>query len=661
MRKAYAATPVARLSAVSSIVRVLTVLGIGFALAAAPASSVSATPQVSAAGDLDDFAIESFDSDYVLTRDADGHARLRVTETIVAIFPTFDQNRGFYRDIPEYRHGVQLHTSVESVVDESGDPVPYSTEYYYDFFSVALGDDSYVHGRQTYVITYEQVDVIEAFADTGADEFYWDVNGTGWAQFFGRTSMTLRVDAELAPALTGDQACYTFDDCDEPLVATPEADGAVTFRAAEHALQPNESLTVAIAFEAGTFEPGEVVVPPSDDPGYEPPVPAPSWWDQFGPFVLGPVALLVSWIAAGTQASDRSRRTGPSDIIVPQYVPPKDLNLMVAAYLAGRPERAFAAQIVALAVRGNVRLLDHPTDSVAPYEVELVGVDGLDELETQLLRAVFGENLRAGTRIPLGSTNDTLGTRLTGVYRAVDSRLKKDGLQGPARPTVLWSILCVVAVAVAVFAGFDALRRFSDDSNAELGLIAAGVAIWSAMGTIGRRSTVATLSRAGRERNDYLLGMRDYMELAEEDRIRMLQSPEGAERVDVDDRAQLVKLYERLLPYAIIFGIETRWSEELSVKAVEAGVPVTWWSGSDEFSAWRLNSTIQRIRLASPAPPRPVVAKARTSSSGSGWGGWGSGGSSGGWRGSSGSSFSGGSSGGGFSGGGGGGGGGRGR
>ena len=187
------------------------------------------------------------------------------------------------------------------------------------------------------------------------------------------------------------------------------------------------------------------------------------------------------------------------------------------------------------------------------------------------------------------------------------------------------------------------------------------VAFFAARGVYSSRSTIAPLSARGKEQNDYLLGMRDYMQLAEADRIRYLQSPEGAERVNVDDRVAMVKLYERLLPFAIIFGIEDKWAEELTVKAVAASVPVTWMSGSNEFSAWRLNSTIQSIRRSTPQPPRPVVAKQVSSSSGSGWGGWGSGGSSGGWSGSSGSSFGGGSSGGGFSGGGGGGGGGRGR
>ncbi len=646
------------------LARVAAVVAVGTALVFAPAGAVTAGS--AAQQDLDEFEIESFAADWVLTRDAEGHAHLQVTETIVAVYPDFDQNKGFYRDIPEYRHGVQLLTQVDSVVDEFGQPVPYTTEYYQDFFSVGLGDDTYVHGRQTYVISYRQVDVVEAFADTGTetgtDEFYWDVNGTGWAQPFGRASMTLTVDPSLVPALTGAADCVVLTgECDEPLTQTTALDGSARFTAASTDLAPNESLTVAIAFTAGTFVPGTVVVaPPSEEyePGYEPVYQPPTFWQIFGPFILGPAGIVISLIAGSTQSSDRSRRTGASDIIIPQYTPPDGLNVMVAAYIAGRPERAFAAQIVSLAVRGNVRLLDHPTDSSAPFEVELLHRNGLDDLETKLVHAIFGADPSPGRRVPLGSSNTTLGTKLTDVYRSVDKKLKSEGLQGAAKPTALWSVLFFGSVVVVIVAGFDAAWRLLNDGNFEFSAVAAVVAFFAARATYSRRSTVATLSSVGRERNDYLLGMRDYMELAEEDRIRVLQSPEGAERVDVDDQTQLVKLYERLLPFAVIFGIEREWSEELTVKAAAANVPVTWWSGSNDFSSWRLNSTIQQLRASTPEPPRPVVAKMRSSSSG---GGWGSGGSSGGWSGSSGSSFSGGSSGGSFSGGGGGGGGGRGR
>jgi hypothetical protein len=444
------------------------------------------------------------------------------------------------------------------------------------------------------------------------------------------------------------------------------------FSAASTVLMPNESLTVAIAFEPGTFVPGDVVVPPPTDDGgedwgdYEDPVYAPpTFWEAAAPFIVGPAGVIIAFIAGTTQGADRSRRTRASDIIIPQYAPPHGFNVMVAAYIAGRPERAFAAQMVDLAVRGNVRLLDHPTDAAEPFAVELLHRNGLDTVETKLLGAMFGSDPEAGRRIPLGSSNTTLGTKLTDVYRSVDKKLKGDGLQNTPRPTALWSTLFFLSVVVVILGGLVAFSRLSGDGAFEATAASTVVAFFAARATYARRSTVAPLSDRGRAINDHLLGMRDYMQLAEADRIQMLQSPEGAERVDVDDQAQLVKLYERLLPYAVIFGIEREWSEELTVKAAAANLPVTWWAGSSDFSSWRLNSTIQQLRASTPEPPRPVVAKAKASSSGSGWGGfgggWGTGGSSSGWSGSSGSSFSGGSSGGSSSGGGGGGGGGRGR
>ena len=47
--------------------------------------------------------------------------------------------------------------------------------------------------------------------------------------------------------------------------------------------------------------------------------------------------------------------------------------------------------------------------------------------------------------------------------------------------------------------------------------------------------------------------------MAEADRIKMLQSVEG-----VDTSAEgIVKLYEKLLPYAAVFGLEESWMKEM--------------------------------------------------------------------------------------------------
>jgi uncharacterized membrane protein YgcG len=630
------------------IARLVAVLGIA-ALAVLPAS-----PAAAARADVDDFDIASFDADYLLSRDADGHATLAVTETIVAVFPEFDQNRGLIRDIPEYYNGVRLSTEVIGVVDERGEPVPYTTEYYLDFFSVLLGDDDFVHGSTTYVISYVQRDTIRPFKDTGADEFYWDVNGTGWSQPFGRVTGSVTIAPDLVPALTGQAACYAGGSgCDHDLVRVDGADGSAAFDAAATGLGPLESLTVAIAFAPGTFVPGEEVIPPpSLDPA---PTESLTWWERFGSFLLAPAAIGVALLAGVTQVTDRTARTRASGTIVPQYTVPEGVNVMVAAYVAGFPERAFPAQVVSLAVRGRIRILDHPDDRDEPFALEVLDAGGLDPLESRLVDAIFGDGARPGVRRSLPRGGSALGSRVTPVYKAVEARLKSEGLRRGSRPTVLWTVLAALAVVIVVVAGLDVLRGVlgGDEGITMIALIAA---VWGAARTWNRRSTRAELTEKGRGWNDYLLGMRDYLELAEEDRIRVLQSPEGAERVNVDDRVAMVKLWERLLPFAVIWGVEDRWSEELAVRALAAGIPVDWLAGSGDLSAWQMRSTLQGVRGATPAPPRPVVARAASS------GGWSSGRSGGGWSGSSGSSsFSGGSSGGGYSGGGGGGGGGRGR
>ena len=74
--------------------------------------------------------------------------------------------------------------------------------------TIAVPKGQYVHGKQTYVITYTQQDVTKYFSDTGDDEFYWDVNGTGWEQPFGEVSATVKLTGSLASKLNGKTACY---------------------------------------------------------------------------------------------------------------------------------------------------------------------------------------------------------------------------------------------------------------------------------------------------------------------------------------------------------------------------------------------------------------------------------------------------------------------
>src|SRR5690606_32207029 len=131
-------------------------------------------------------------------------------------------------------------------------------------------------------------------------------------------------------------------------------------------------------------------------------------------------------------------------------------------------------------------------------------------------------------------------------------------------------------------------------------------------------------TKLGVTTKEHLLGLKEYMQIAERDRIKFLQSPKGAEKTPVDtkDKQQLVKLYEKLLPYAMLFGIEKEWIKQFA-KLYEQ--PPEWYSGSRSFNTGVLAGAMSGFSTAASSS-----FSAPSSSSGSGFSGGGSGGGGGG-------------------------------
>ncbi len=90
------------------------------------------------------------------------------------------------------------------------------------------------------------------------------------------------------------------------------------------------------------------------------------------------------------------------------------------------------------------------------------------------------------------------------------------------------------------------------------------------------------LTQEGRRINDELDGLKLYMTMAEADRLKVLQAPDTAERLpalagpDGTDKGEIAKLHERLLPYAVLFGILPQWSEVVKHAYEEAEYAPAW-------------------------------------------------------------------------------------
>jgi hypothetical protein len=156
------------------------IIGIFLAFSLAPTSP--------SAADVNDFSFESFDATYEISvnEDEDKRPEMIVTEKLVALFPMVEQNRGIRRSIP--LKSYQLfpgQIEVVSVTDEKGKAREFEESTDEEFLHLAIksSDNSYVFGKQTYVIKYKQNWILSSFESRGSErttEFYWDINGNGW-------------------------------------------------------------------------------------------------------------------------------------------------------------------------------------------------------------------------------------------------------------------------------------------------------------------------------------------------------------------------------------------------------------------------------------------------------------------------------------------------
>lgn len=616
----------ARITAALTVLLILCTTSIAGAAPASAAVGLSSTHQAVASDDLDNFAVESFSGEYRLDRDEAGRSTLTTTERIEAIFPDYDQNRGLIRDLVRVHDGRETALQILSVTDGNGRDRPYSTEQSGDFLSVimAVPEGEYVHGAQTYIIDYTQRDVTRFFEDTGRDELYWDINGTGWAQPIGRVSARVLLTAELIVAFTGEVSCYSGA-FGEQLPCDLTTDD-VSVMAQTTGLAPGENMTLALGFAPGTFTAA--------------PTPEAPFLQRVPLLIWAGIASCVAGTATFIVALVRGRRVRTGRAIIAQYEPPEHMSAALCAYMLRKNAKAMTATLLDLAVRRKIRLLrDDPSDQ---YGAQALDRTGLLPLEDHTYQRIFTgrggtSGVAPGASYWFSKTSTRLGDASKLLITETAAEAKRSGLIKRVNATAIIAVVMLMLLALglpvlhAVILGQFTLMTV---------LLAVGVNIlvWLLVFMVGALSIRKRASYEGSLLLDHLEGLREFIRLAEADRIRMLQSASGAE---VNEQ-RIVQVYERLLPYAVLFGFETEWQGELAKYYRE--LTPDWVSGTGANSG-SFSHTLPLTSFAGTVMSSRVTPSASSGGSGSG---------------SSFSSSSGGSSGGGFSGGGGGGGGGRG-
>jgi len=527
-------------------------------MAAVLVSMTVGSPTIAHA-DVNDFLISSYDADYHLTRDSQQHAQLDVTERLTAVFPQADQNHGIQRAIPTTYDGHPVAVSITSVRGDTGTGLQYTTSDSGDYRLVRIGDPNiYVHGPTHYVLRYTVRDVTKNFADH--DELYWDTNGTEWAQHISSVTARLYLSGAVASAYTGRNACYqgpsgSTESC--PVSQTVTGGERVLTFHATRAFGAHENLTLVAGFRAGTF--AAYVPPPPPDPAV---VIGVAVWGGLNVaiLVIGTVLLVRRWRRLVGYSFDRRR-------LVPTGSPPRGISLLTAAVLLGRSSTGVVAQLLDLGVRGYLRITEIGPDKRSGHELRLVrAITDLRPEEQALIQVLFQDLVTPGSTVRTNELDDHVRRRLLSVVKhardglvimgLISERTRRDNRD--YRRGWLLALLGLVLL--------------------QPGLIIIGVAAAASAGT------VRPVTPAGWALLDHLRGLGIYMEMT----VNGVSRPQrtlvravGSGYASTGD-TQLGS-YEPLLPYAVMFEIESPWMERLAPQYQHTAP--TWYVGNGYFLA----------------------------------------------------------------------------
>ena len=247
----------------------------------------------------------------------------------------------------------------------------------------------------------------------------------------------------------------------------------------------------------------------------------------------------------------RTYRVSELKPIPVEFIPPRYASVQASAQVVGQVGvyHVFTAQLIDLAVRRFVSIIEtRPKTTWKAAEYDIAINQSLSELkseEMEILTDMFGRVPQVGDRLPLKTLRNNTSYQLRTLDN--DKKLKKlleDTYRLRAKSPVLtklfnrWAVGLLIASIVLLMPTF---------------LLPAIVA-WVS-GLVAR-----PLTDEGLALRRYVMGLDRYIKASEVERLKFFQGPETAEKVgysvDTNNPGQLVKLYERVLPYAILFGRE---------------------------------------------------------------------------------------------------------
>jgi len=556
----------------------------------------------------DDWSITFFDVDLQIRPDAE----LGVTETIDVDFER--PHHGIIREIPiRYAVGMHLYSlrfRLLGVDDGEGRDHETSVSYSENLVELRIGDPARkVVGRHTYRIRYEVQRAIiwqgnHAWSDGGDAVLRWNATGTEWTVPIDRSRVTVHLPRDL----------------DDEQLSYDAWTGGFGAKGRDFRVKRLDERT--IEYETGRLGEREGITVeltmPSDAvarPGFWREA---GWWlvDNF-PYAVFPITVLLCFLAWRAWGRDAP---GMGTIVV-HYEPPDGLSpAEVGALIDERVDQGdISATLVDLAVRGYLKIEEVGSEgwfSSTDYRfIRLRGPKGLKPFE----RKIFDRIFNGRESVLLSDLNETFYPVIKSVTDDLYGGLARSRYFDGHPERVRTGFLAVGLALTALGLGLACLIQLVWIGRVfPIPPMVAGVL--SALTVFVTSRHMSRKTRKGRIAWEKISGLEEYIRRAEVDDIRE-QERQG--------------VFERLLPYAIVFGLSTRWGKAFADLYRQ---PPDWYqpAGRGDFSTWVLVNDLDRsiwaMNRTLPSRPRSTGGVGSGRGGGYSWssGGFGGGGSSGG-------------------------------
>ena len=534
--------------------------------------------------------IKSFDSNITINKDG----TIDVKETIVYNFDTL-QKHGIYREIPfiktnEDGKKFELKLSNFSVVDDNGNSYKFVKSWVNEkIVSLKIGDaDRLITGIHIYIISYQVAGALTYYSDH--DELYWNVTGNQWTVPIANTTASVVWPQKLENNELKGQ-CFTgnLGSSESSCVSTIDTDSSVF--ETKNQLEAGQGLTIAVSFPkniVAVLEPKEFV----------------SFWNTFVgkliSWLLGLLALIwyvglpffiiFKWFRTGRDPKGTVGTTTawfdpPKTVDGKRFLTPGEVGALGDETV---DMKDVSATIVDLARRGYLVIDEKKKGDFFFIKGKKSSNDGeLLPFEKKLLDGIFntGDDI---VKLKGKDLSETVSDVKNKLYELVVEDKLFD--KNPQTTRTGYYILAGIALFTGNF--FLAIVAFL-------------------FGRVMPRKTVF-----GVEAKNVAFSLKNFL---------------GSQQRQLEFQADKQLMFERLLPFAVVFGVERIWAkrfESINLK------PPSWYHGysSANFNSYLLVSSLSSSFRSINAAATPTRSSSGFSSgfSGGGFSGGGGGGGGGG-------------------------------